>query len=102
MHNSCPNKDYYRGGDDFSAKPSDIKLTQNGLVKTTHGVSVNTNPAAVANHGTPHKIVDLPDGLNIIQRGKNISHYEIVPIQPMSLSKYQDLLSQIISVAFGG
>ena len=102
VHNTCPNKDYYRGGNDFSAKPSDIKVNNNGMVKTTHGVSVNTNPNAVAQHGVPHKIVDLPDGLDIIQRGVNISHYEIVPSQPMPLSQYQDLLSQIVSVAFGG
>lgn len=47
------------------------------MVQTTHGVSVNTNPNAVTQHGTPHKIVDLPDGLDIIQRGGKPSHYEI-------------------------
>ena len=77
-------------------------MNNNGMVKTTHGVSVNTNPNAVTSHGAPHKIVDLPEGLDIIQRGGNPSHYEIVPIQPMPFSQYQDLLSQIISIAFGG
>ena len=102
VHNTCPKKDYYRGGSDFSAKPSEVRMNNNGMVKTTHGVSVNTNPNAVASHGTPHKIVDLPKGLDIIQRGVNPSHYEIVPSQPMPFSQYQDLLSQIISIAFGG
>jgi len=102
VHNTCPKKDYYRGGNDFSAKPSEVKMNNNGMVKTTHGVSVNTNPNAVTSHGTPHKIVDLPEGLDIIQRGVNPSHYEIVPSQPMPFSQYQDLLSQIISIAFGG
>ena len=102
VHNTCPKKDYYRGGNDFSAKPSDVRMNNNGMVKTTHGVSVNTNPNAVTSHGTPHKIVDLPEGLDIIQRGVNPSHYEIVPSQPVPFSQYQDLLSQIISIAFGG
>ena len=102
VHNGCPNGDYYREGKDFSARPSEIKMSKNGMVRTTHGVSVNTNPGAVSQHGVPHKIVDLPDGLDIIQRGTNLSHYEIVPAQPMPLSQYQDLLSQIVSVAFGG
>ena len=77
-------------------------MNNNGMVKTTHGVSVNTNHNAVISHGTPHKIVDLPEGLDIIQRSGNPSHYEIVPIRPMPFSQYQDLLSQIISIAFGG
>jgi hypothetical protein len=102
VHNTCPKNDYYRGGNDFSAKPSDVKMNNNGMVKTSHGVSVNTNPNAVTQHGTPHKIVDLPDGLDIIQRGGNPTHYEIVPSQPIPFSQYQDLLSQIISIAFGG
>ena len=102
VHNTCPKKDYYRGGNDFSAKPSEVKMNNNGMVKTTHGVSVNTNPNAVTSHDTPHKIVDLPEGLDIIQRRVNPSHYKIVPSQPMPFSQYQDLLSQIISIAFGG
>ena len=102
VHNSCPKNDYYRGGNDFSANPSEVKINKNGMVQTTHGVSVNTNPNAVTQHGTPHKIVDLPDGLDIIQRGGKPSHYEIVPSQPMPFAQYQDLLSQIISIAFGG
>ncbi len=102
VHNACPKGDHYRGGNNFSAKPSEVKMNHNGMVKTTHGVSVNTNPNAVTQHGTPHKIVNLPEGLDIIQRGVNPSHYEIVPSQPMPFSQYQDLLSQIISIAFGG
>ena len=102
VHNACPKGDYYRGGNDFSARPSDVKMNNHGMGKTTHGVSVNTNPNAVTSHGTPYKIIDLPEGLDIIQRGVNPSHFEIVPNQPMPLAQYQDLLSQIISIAFGG
>lgn len=101
VHNACPGGEYYRGGSDFSAKPGDVRYTQDGLVKTTHGVSVNTNPASVAKHGVPHKLIDLPDGLTIIQRGVNATHYEIVASYQMTYVQYQNLLSKIVAIPIG-
>ena len=98
VHNKCPGGEFYRGGNDFTAIEGDYKLTSDGLVKSTHGVSVNTDPMAVSKFGTPHKIVDIPDGLKIIQRGLNPLHYERVPSSPMTIIEYQTLLSKIIAV----
>lgn len=45
----------------------------------TKGVSVNVEPNAVpAKYGEPNLIDSLPDGIEIIQRGKQ-RHFEIVP-----------------------
>ena len=95
VHNKCPGGDYYRGGNDMTASIKEVKFTDEGLVKTTHGISVNTDPSAVSRFGTPNKIIDIPDGLKIIQRGANLSHYEIVPTFEMPFSQYQKLLYEI-------
>ena len=89
-------KEVYRGGSDLTVKPNEVKIDpETGLVKTTHGVSVNVNPNAVSNFGGAYKIVNLPDGLNIVQRGLDLMHFEIVPTYPMTLEAFQILLDMI-------
>ncbi len=88
-------KDVYRGGNDMTLKQGEYRLDSNGLVKTTHGVSVNTDAGAVAKFGGAYKVQSLPDGLKIIQRGKNLMHFEIVPQYAMPLNQYQSLLYQV-------
>ena len=80
----------------MTASIKEVKFTEDGLVKTTHGISVNTNPNFVGRFGTPYKIVDISEGLKIIQRGVNSSHYEIVPSFEVSFNQYQKLLNEII------
>ncbi|MGD9128466.1 MAG: hypothetical protein PVH19_13905 [Planctomycetia bacterium] len=76
---------------------NDIKIDKKtGLLKPTHGVSLNTSATKVAQHGEAHKIVSLPDGLKIKQRGRDLSHFEIMPTREMSLDEYKKLLSQVI------
>lgn len=65
------------------------------MVKSTHGLSVNTNPAKVEAFGGANQIKTLPDGLQIVQRGSNASHYEIVPTQPMKPADFQGLLNKV-------
>lgn len=90
----------YRGGNDFTVSQSDIRIDYDtGLVKTTHGVSLNIDPNAVP--GQAYKIESIPDGLQIIQRGNNPMHFEIVPSTPMSLSQFQNLLNQIVTSLIG-
>ncbi len=88
-------KDVYRGGNDMTLKQGEYRLDSNGLVKTTHGVSVNTDAGAVAKFGGAYKVQSLPDGLKFIQRGKNLMHFEIVPQYAMPLNQYQSLLYQV-------
>ena len=44
VHNGC----YYRGGDSFKAREIDVKRTKEGLVQTTHGVSLNTDKSQLS------------------------------------------------------
>lgn len=93
----------YRGGTDFEVRydsstgKGDIKINkETGNVKTTHGISLDVDPTSpsVASRGA-NKIESLPEGLKIIQRGKRLEHYEIVPEYEMPLEEFQNLLNQI-------
>jgi hypothetical protein len=46
---------------------------------------------------TPHEIdpASVPDSLRIIQRGKDPTHFEIVPKEPMTEADYRDALAKI-------
>ncbi|MGE5329543.1 MAG: fibronectin type III domain-containing protein [Deltaproteobacteria bacterium] len=86
----------YRGGSDFTLKPGEIKIDKaTGMVKDTHGVSLDVNPDTVSKFGGAYKIDSLPDGLKIIQRGSRAEHFEIVPTKPMTVDEFQGLLNQI-------
>jgi len=86
---------YYRGGKDMTLKPKDYRLGPDGLVKTTHGISINKSPNGLDKFGGAYRVGKLPNGLKITQRGNNLNHFEIVPSSPMSLQKYQSLLYKI-------
>ncbi|MVO18482.1 hypothetical protein [Parasedimentitalea huanghaiensis] len=81
-------KKFFRGArpgqvPDFTPRPNDYKVDPaTGFVKPTHGVSVFDNPESVASKGfDPHQIdrSTVPDTLDIIQRGRDPSHFEIAP-----------------------
>jgi hypothetical protein len=95
VHNTCE-MNVYRGGNSFKVKPNEVKIdAETGLLKTTHGVSVNVDASKVSKFGGAYKIESLPEGLKIIQRGADAGHFEIVPAKPMTLNEFQDLLNQI-------
>lgn len=86
----------------FTIKPGEIKIDNaTGLVKDTHGVSLNVNPNAVSQFGGAYKIDSLPYGLRIIQQGKNAEHYVIVPSRAMGVEEFQGLLNQIKTSPYG-
>ncbi|OPX41848.1 hypothetical protein CLHUN_42800 [Ruminiclostridium hungatei] len=86
----------YRGGSNFTIKPKEIKIDNaTGLVKDTHGISLDVNPNAVSKFGGAYKIDSLPEGLKIIQRGTRTEHFEIVPTKPMTVDRFQELLNKI-------
>jgi RHS repeat-associated protein len=85
----------YRGGTSMAVKPNEIRVDANGMVRPTHGVSLSTNPAGLERFGGARQIKNLPEGLQIIQRGSNVSHYEIVPTEPMKPEAFQELLNQV-------
>jgi RHS repeat-associated protein len=85
----------FRGGQNMMAAAKDVRI-KDGLVQTTHGVSVNAVASDVQKFGGAYRVTSIPDGLKVIQRGtKNQNHYEIVPVKPMTMEDYQKLLSQV-------
>ena len=86
----------YRGGPSLTLKPHEVKLNRKtGLLKTTHGVSVDAMPEHVARFGGAYLVRGAPPLLTIVQRGQRDAHYEIVPAIPMTPAQYQTLLDQV-------
>ncbi|WP_412103894.1 RHS repeat-associated core domain-containing protein [Streptomyces californicus] len=112
VHNSCGPTAYYRGAKggapSFVPRPNDYKVDPaTGFVKETHGVSLFDNPGSITSRGfEPHGInpASMPATLRIIQRGKDVNHYEIVPAPGANLTpaRYGEELSKIRCMCSGG
>ncbi|WP_328388640.1 hypothetical protein [Nocardia sp. NBC_00416] len=85
---------YYRGGPSLEPRPNEVKI-RDGLVQTTHGVSVHRNAAKVERFGGAYAIMSIPESLKVIQRGNDQAHFEIVPAQPMPMDAYATALQQV-------
>ncbi len=88
--------DVYRGGRTLQVRPGDIKLGKDGLVQTTHGVSLDTDPSRLAGFGGVSRVKSIPDELQIVHRGVRDTHFEVVPKRPMTPEHYEELVSQIV------
>jgi RHS repeat-associated protein len=86
---------FYRGGTDVTPKPNEVRI-KNGLVQTTHGISVFSNPAKIPKRFGVYRLVSLPQSLQIIQRGQDPEHYEVTPRTPMPLADYVNELNRIV------
>lgn len=65
---------------------------ETGNVQPTHGLSVFDNAESVSSKGFVPNEVDLdsvPDSLQIIQRGKDPTHFEITPAPGADLNPDQ-------------
>jgi hypothetical protein len=85
----------YRGGQSLDLKPGDIRVGKDGLVQTTHGISLDTDPSCLAPFGGARRVVSVPDGLQIKQRGRRPTHFEVVPKKPLTPDHYKELVRQI-------
>jgi hypothetical protein len=85
----------FRGGTSMAVKPNEVRVDANGQVRSTHGLSLNTDPRGLERFGGARQVKSIPAELKIVQRGQNPSHYEIVPRRPMSLSEFQRLLNEV-------
>ncbi|MFP5227689.1 MAG: RHS repeat-associated core domain-containing protein [Acidobacteriota bacterium] len=86
----------YRGGSSIIARSIDVKIDpETGLLKTTRGISLSTDPDGLARFGGAHEIESIPEGLEIRQVGQNPNHYELTPKEPMTMEQYQNLLNQV-------
>ena len=80
----------YRGGPSLEYKLHEIKIDRRtGLLKTTHGISVDADARRVAGFGGAFLVRGLPTGLTIVQRGQRQSHFEIVSTDPITPEQYQ-------------
>jgi hypothetical protein len=89
----------YRGGSDLTPRVNvDVVVDKNtGLLRTSRGISLFDNPDSVRKFGGAYRIESIPEGLVIRQRGQNLSHYELMPAEPMTLERYLDLLSRVVT-----
>ncbi len=87
----------YRGGSSLEIKPNEVKI-KDGFVQTTHGPSLNTDPTKLGKFGGAFRVENLPDELQIIQRGKDLGHFEIVPKSPMPFEKFAELVKKVTLV----
>ncbi|MCX6785201.1 MAG: RHS repeat-associated core domain-containing protein, partial [Candidatus Komeilibacteria bacterium] len=88
----------YRGGSDMTARPGiDVKVDVNGMVDSNRGITVYDDPTHpnVIKFGGPYEIRRLPNGLEVIQRGQDLTHHEIVSTRPTLFNRYQSLLNDI-------
>jgi hypothetical protein len=86
----------FRGGSSLQARPIDFKVDPaTGMLKTTHGLSLDVSSEAMSRFGGAFRIESIPAELRIIQRGGKLGHFEIVPRTPMTPQRFQELLDQI-------
>ena len=65
------------------------------FLRTDRGVSLFDDPAKAARFGAVHMVESFPAGLKIQQRGRDHSHYELMPAEPMTFERYAELLTHI-------
>lgn len=86
----------YRGGLAVRFNSHEVKIDRmTGLLKPSHGISVDSDTDNVIRFGGAYKVISIPHGLTIIQRGQRETHFEIVPASPMSPAEFQALLDEI-------
>ena len=91
---------FYRGGMSLSPRKIDVSIhRQTSLLQPTRGISVFSRPDGLERFGGAFQVTNVPPELQIIQIGRDPTHYEIVPAQPMTWQDYEDALAKIVLVA---
>lgn len=67
-----------------------------GMVQPTRGLSLELDPADAAMHGPPHRVMSVPDELEIVQQGKRPGHHELRPAAEMSPERFEELLELVV------
>lgn len=86
----------FRGGRGLDVRPGEIKVGADGLVLPTHGISLESDPANLARFGGANRVRSIPSELQVVQRGRRDTHFEVVPRQAMTPERYQELVRQIV------
>jgi hypothetical protein len=85
---------YFRGGTNLTAGAHEVVM-KDGLVQSKKGISTFNHPTNMERFGGANRVVEIPDELQIIQRGQRLDHFEIIPKDPMPMERYQELLQQV-------
>ena len=88
----------FRGGPDLTPRLGiDVLLERNtGLLRTDRGISLFDDPAKAARFGEVYVVESFSEGLKMQQRGRDPSHYELMPSEPMPFERYVELLTRVI------
>ena len=88
----------FRGGADLTPRLGiDALLERNtGLLRTDRGISLFDDPAKAERFGAVYVVESLPEGLKVQQRGRDPSHYELIPAAPMTVGRYVELLTHVV------
>lgn len=83
----------------MDVKPNEYKVKKDGKVDsdrvTGRGLSLSTNKARMQSFGGAYRVVWYPPTLQILQRGRDPEHYEIIPALPMTPDEYQAELNKV-------
>lgn len=87
----------YRGGSDLTPRLGiDVLIDRNtGFLRMDRGISLFSDPAIIEKFGVAYWVEFIPPGLKVEQRGRNASHYELMPAEPMTFERYVELLAQV-------
>jgi RHS repeat-associated protein len=90
---------FYRGGTSLKAEPKDVQFDKTtGLVRPTRGISLNSVKEQLPSRFSESIRIDpssIPKELQVVQRGSSATHFEVVPREPMTFERYQQLLDKI-------
>jgi hypothetical protein len=88
----------FRGGADLTPRLGIAVLLERNtsLLRTDRGISLFDDPAKAERFGAVYVVESLPEGLKIQQRGRDSSHYELMPAEPMSFERYAALLTHVV------
>ena len=90
---------YFRGGNSLKPKSGEVRVdATTGLLKTTRGVSVYSHPDGLERFGGAYRVANVPEELRIVQRGRDRTHFEIVPARPMTMAEYEEALGRIVLI----
>ena len=86
----------YRGGSNITVREKIDVNIKDGMVQTNKGPSLNMDPEKIKQFGGAYRVESMPDELQVIQRGQDPGHYEIVPKSPMPLERFIELLQKVV------
>ena len=82
----------------MTLKPNEYKILSDG---TKRGLSTNIDSTQLERFGGAYRVKRIPRGLKIVQQGKNLSHYEIIPNNALTAEQFQHLINKIVLVFCG-